>query len=247
MAMIDVRCRKCGEKFGWRGRFADAPPCPKCGAPVDPDEAARNDAELDRSIEMASWDGPETKDGRAVAGVVQDWPDGTYVYVGRKHPRFPGYEGLWGNPFTAAPGAVKGAMVLVSSIEEAVDSYRRWLLKEHWLMLDPERRNEILRRLPELRGKRLACWRHEGPCHAQVLADLANRPRVEVPMDDTLRLRAVLSLAVRERLHPDVPPGIRWAVKLDGNWGDGFATKQEAVDAVIREGLRKLIHEDSRK
>lgn len=38
------------------------------------------------------------------------------------------------------------------------------------------RRREILRRLPELRGKDLACWCPLGAvCHADVLLELANR------------------------------------------------------------------------
>jgi hypothetical protein len=37
-------------------------------------------------------------------------------------------------------------------------------------------RNEIVRRLPELRGKDLMCWCPlDKPCHADVLLELANR------------------------------------------------------------------------
>lgn len=37
------------------------------------------------------------------------------------------------------------------------------------------RRNEILKRLPELRGKNLACWCKLGqPCHAHILLEKAN-------------------------------------------------------------------------
>ena len=36
-------------------------------------------------------------------------------------------------------------------------------------------RSELVRRLPELRGKNLACWcALDAPCHADVLLDLAN-------------------------------------------------------------------------
>lgn len=39
------------------------------------------------------------------------------------------------------------------------------------------RRDEIVRRLPELRGKNLACWcPTDKPCHADVLLELANAP-----------------------------------------------------------------------
>jgi hypothetical protein len=36
-------------------------------------------------------------------------------------------------------------------------------------------RDELVRRLPELRGKDLACWCGEGPCHADILLELANQ------------------------------------------------------------------------
>ncbi len=36
-------------------------------------------------------------------------------------------------------------------------------------------RNTIVRRLPELRGKNLACWCGDKPCHADVLLELANK------------------------------------------------------------------------
>lgn len=35
-------------------------------------------------------------------------------------------------------------------------------------------RNEMVRRLPELRGKNLACWCGDKPCHADVLLEIAN-------------------------------------------------------------------------
>jgi hypothetical protein len=38
------------------------------------------------------------------------------------------------------------------------------------------RRDEMVRRLPELRGKNLACWCPlDQPCHADVLLEVANR------------------------------------------------------------------------
>jgi len=74
------------------------------------------------------------------------------VYVGRP--------GMFGNP-------------LPKPIERAM--YQRWL------MLGSERANAVLKALPSLRGKNLACWCKVGePCHADVLLDLANTP---IPSD----------------------------------------------------------------
>ncbi len=81
------------------------------------------------------------------------------LYVGR-----PMYQGgwrlpgsVWANPFRAQRegGAAK-----------AVESYAAWL---------PEQ-PELMRRLPELVGLRLACWCPQGaPCHGRHLAGLATR------------------------------------------------------------------------
>jgi len=104
-------------------------------------------------------------------------PPGT-VYVGRGS--------AWGNYFFHGP-----------TREEAVAAYRKWLLQG--LAGEPgstgyagaavdamagyPRRSEAIRRLPELRGKDLACWcpivDAEGKpvaCHADCLLELANRP-----------------------------------------------------------------------
>ncbi|NED02698.1 DUF4326 domain-containing protein, partial [Streptomyces sp. SID6648] len=44
--------------------------------------------------------------------------------------------------------------------------YRTWL---------DERPQLVARELPKLRGRRLGCWCPEGPCHARVLAELADQ------------------------------------------------------------------------
>jgi len=31
VGFFDVQCRHCGKRFGWYGRLADRPPCPRCG------------------------------------------------------------------------------------------------------------------------------------------------------------------------------------------------------------------------
>lgn len=59
----------------------------------------------------------------------------------------------------------------------AVEHYRNLLTAER--LLPPHlvlKRERILDALPSLRGKNLACWCGEGPCHADVLLELANKP-----------------------------------------------------------------------
>lgn len=73
------------------------------------------------------------------------------VYVGRPT--------IWGNPF------------------ETMGEFHLWLRGSIRAMPeDHSRRAEILRRLPELKGKNLACWCKVGDCcHADVLLELANK------------------------------------------------------------------------
>jgi hypothetical protein len=79
------------------------------------------------------------------------------VYVGRAMHR-----GGWhllasplASPFRPGPDG---------SREEVVASYRAYLLG----------RPDLLALLPELRGRRLGCWCAPEPCHAAVIAELAD-------------------------------------------------------------------------
>lgn len=87
----------------------------------------------------------------------------------------------WGNPFTVAEARERG---LASTDQEArqvcVDAFRTWLTGsgavEDWGPgPDEEHRRRYLASLPELAGHDLACWCPlDGPCHADVLLDLAD-------------------------------------------------------------------------
>lgn len=78
---------------------------------------------------------------------------------------------VFGNPFTVAAHGV-----------DAVEMFRKWLAGERLSAGErftflTERRAALLARLPELRGKSLACFcKLSDPCHADVLLELANRP-----------------------------------------------------------------------
>jgi hypothetical protein len=76
--------------------------------------------------------------------------------------------GIFGNPFTLQMG----------SAEWALREFRTWVSGKtvnRWPELT-ERREKLLKRLPELRGKDVACFCKEGaPCHGDVLIELANR------------------------------------------------------------------------
>lgn len=86
------------------------------------------------------------------------------VYVGRPS--------LFGNPFVAGRS---------QDAAECVRLFRLWLAGEpasageRFTFLSA-RRAKVLAALPTLRGKDLACYCGDGPCHADVLLELANSP-----------------------------------------------------------------------
>lgn len=79
------------------------------------------------------------------------------VYVGRPSK--------WGNPFSHLPNSA--AAWRVNTREEAIERYRAWICDiEQEALRDEARRT--------LRGKVLGCWCSPLPCHADVLAQIAN-------------------------------------------------------------------------
>lgn len=88
----------------------------------------------------------------------------------------------WGNPFTVEGAREAG---FLNPQKATVEAFRDWLNGDPWACGCEEdheaRRQTILARLPDLRGKNLACWcrlkDEKGkpvPCHADVLLELAN-------------------------------------------------------------------------
>lgn len=84
------------------------------------------------------------------------------VYVGRP--------GIFGNPFDVVNGAYNVATVL----------FRNWLNGTNSKTIFRFERRQILKELPKLKGKDLACWcplpepGQPDHCHAAVLLELAN-------------------------------------------------------------------------
>jgi len=74
--------------------------------------------------------------------------------------------GKFGNPFMVSEERTPA---------EAVTAFRTWLMVDSCTAGIPERKQQILDGLRDLRGKNLACYCKEGsPCHADVLLELAN-------------------------------------------------------------------------
>jgi hypothetical protein len=89
----------------------------------------------------------------------RDDPDyADVVYVGRAMHR-----GGW--KLAASPLACPYRPGPDGSREEVLAKYRAYLLD----------RPDLLAMLPALRGRRLGCWCVPLPCHAQVIAELADR------------------------------------------------------------------------
>lgn len=79
------------------------------------------------------------------------------VYIGRPTK--------WGNPFSHKKGTQ--AKFLVSSREEAIEAFRKWITEGDGM--------HLLSDIGELKGKTLGCWCKPLACHGDVLAELADR------------------------------------------------------------------------
>ena len=77
------------------------------------------------------------------------------VYIGRPS--------IWGNPFSHKENTL--AAFKTKTSEEAVKKYEEWVLTQQ----------NLLEKLPELKGKILGCWCSPLQCHGDVLYRLANR------------------------------------------------------------------------
>jgi hypothetical protein len=84
---------------------------------------------------------------------------GDAVYVGRANPRRGLAESAFANPYRVDVDGNRA---------EVIQKYRSWLLG----------RQELVLKLPELRGRRLACWCSPEACHADVLVDLVDADQV---------------------------------------------------------------------
>jgi len=86
---------------------------------------------------------------------------------------------IFGNPFTVKD-AIEIAQVRPAKAQAfVVECFDRWLRGDRSNWLGPESDAAaalILERMPELRGKNLACWCKPGtPCHADVLLEIVKR------------------------------------------------------------------------
>jgi len=69
----------------------------------------------------------------------------SYQYIGRPSK--------WGNPYSIGKDGDRA---------EVIEKYRKYILNSP----------ELLKALPELKGKRLGCWCFPLPCHGDVLVEL---------------------------------------------------------------------------
>lgn len=115
---------------------------------------------------------------------------GDAVYVGRANPRRGLAESIFANPYRVD---VDGSRA------EVIEKYRSWLLG----------RQELLLKLPELRGRRLACWCSPKPCHAEVLIELVDADEVL----DALAAAGVAVEAVAGRLRLSPSSAVDAALK----------------------------------
>lgn len=80
------------------------------------------------------------------------------VYIGRWNGRYKLPASIWGNPFKVGKDGTG---------PEVLQKYRDYVLGKP----------ELMAKLPELRGKVLACWCKPGPCHGDVLMEMVENER----------------------------------------------------------------------
>lgn len=73
----------------------------------------------------------------------------------------------WGNPFTHLPVSGTKAQYQVTTRQEAIDSYRKWITEGDG--------KHLLKDLHELKGKVLGCWCKPQACHGDVLIELIEK------------------------------------------------------------------------
>lgn len=86
--------------------------------------------------------------------------------------------GVFGNPFPWRKAREAGYLGTDDELKAfSVQIYREWLTANAiYGHGQDELRDKVLEKLPELRGKNLACFCPLGkPCHADVLLELANK------------------------------------------------------------------------
>ena len=96
-----------------------------------------------------------------------------YVYIGR--PTF------WGNYFTQHKWIDNPDLIIVGSVEAAVQAHKDWLYGNAYTSFKQRERINVLEELPSLVGKRLGCYCYPKPCHGNTFVQmLANGYNIEV-------------------------------------------------------------------
>ncbi len=91
------------------------------------------------------------------------------IYIGR--PSF------WENPYTHIKSRKTLAKYVVKNRQEALQKYREYVLTSP----------EMIKKLTELKGKKLGCWCYPQPCHGEVLIQLMRElSDKKTPVDDSL-------------------------------------------------------------
>src|ERR687885_3061091 len=86
------------------------------------------------------------------------------VYIGRANPRFGLSRSIWANPYRG------------NASKEVRDGTRQEVIEKFEQDLrngGPRTPPGLVDRVPELKGKTLACWCSPEPCHGDVLLQLA--------------------------------------------------------------------------
>lgn len=92
--------------------------------------------------------------------------------VNMKHEPFDVYIGRgskWGNPFTHIKDKMTLATHIVETREEAIESYREYILNNP----------DLMNSLDELEGKTLGCYCKPESCHGDIILELLSKKKFQ--------------------------------------------------------------------
>lgn len=145
------------------------------------------------------------------------------LYIGRP--------GLFGNPWSHKSGT---SQFLTETRQESIDNFAAWLVGIRYQNVAQIQRENILRLLPQIKGKMLLCWCYPLPCHGEVLIALSKTEKWGKKMSDENEIE----------LFCDVKAESDQALKCDFGDVEKWVPKSIIVDFdpnIVNEGYLGLI------
>lgn len=140
------------------------------------------------------------------------------VYIGRFNKTYNVEQSIWANPFVIGKDG---------SREEVIEKYRLWINSQP----------ELLKKLPEIKGKTLACWCSPTyDCHGRILEELSSSKNIRnwfsnmLPMDVPLIYDNIQYLTVENFYQAMKVPQSNRILRLEFAAMNPFEAKKQVRD-----------------